>query len=153
MVSGQTIPSKGDLREILTVLDALQNIEGALGDPRTQYLRAVIMWRLLSEHAARDVWNSLGQETAFSDPRRVVRHHVPTAGGQPRLFHGRIISDDAGRGRARVRVEEIRQEIELLQRDFPSHELRRGAGVAGGFYIAFNFIGPVAKPRGGWSGR
>jgi hypothetical protein len=138
-----------ELRDILSILDTLGHLEGALGDPRTQYLRAVLMWRLRREHGAREVWNSLSRETAFSDPRRVVRHHVWTeAGGQARLFYGRITSDDLGRGRARVQVDELRQEVELLQRDFPSLDLRRGAGVSGGFHIAFNFIGPVAdSPR------
>lgn len=140
-----------ELTEILSLLDKLSDLEGALGDPRTQYLRAVIMWRLRREHAARDVWDALSRDTAFSDPRRVVRHHVWTEAGQPRLFHGRVSSDGRGRGRARVQVEEIRQEVELLQRDFPNLDLRRGVGVPGGFHIAFNFIGPVAEPprRGG----
>lgn len=137
-----------DLREILDVLETLGGLEGALGDPRTQYLRAVIMWRLQRENAARDLWRSLSQETAFSDPRRVVRHHVWTEGGRPRTFHGRVTTDDGGRGRVRVQVEEIRQEVELLQRDFPSINLRRGAAVTGGFHVAFNFIGPVAEPPG-----
>ena len=137
------------LREILTLLDTLSDMEGALGDPRTQYLRAVLMWRLQREHGAREVWDSLSRETAFSDPRRVVRHHVWTeSGGHPRLFHGRITSVNHGRGggRARVQVEELRQEVELLQHDFSSVDLRRGTGVSGGFHIAFNFIGPIADP-------
>lgn len=139
---------EGDLREILDVLDAIGVLEGTLGDPRTQYLRAVIMWRLQRENAARDLWKTLSQETAFSDPRRVVRHHVWSEASGPRLFHGRVTKEDGVRGRVRVQVDEIRQEVELLQRDFPDVTLRRGAGIPGGFYIAFNFIGPVAEPLG-----
>lgn len=142
------LPEQEDmLQEILSLLDILGDLEGALGDPRTRYLCAVLMWRLRREHSAREVWNSLSQETAYSDPRRVVRHHVWTeSAGQPRLFHGRVTSDVLGRGRARVQVEELQQEVELLQRDFPHLDLRRGATVSGGFHIAFNFIGPVADP-------
>ena len=133
--------------EMLRVLDALADLEGMSGDPRLQYLRAVLMWRLRREHAALEVWKLVSQETAFSDPRRVIRHHVWTeSGSQPRLFHGRINNSHFHRGRARVQVEEIRQDVELLQRDFRSVELRRGATVTGGFHIAFNFIGPVADP-------
>jgi len=137
------------LRELLSLLDTVDTLEGALGDPRTQYLRAVLMWRLRHENRAREIWDSLSRETAFNDPRRVVRHHVWTeSGGQPRLFHGRVTSDVIGRGRTRVQVEELRQEVELLQRDFSSLDLRRGSTVPGGFHIAFNFIGPVADaPR------
>jgi hypothetical protein len=150
------LPEREDaLREILTLLEDLTNLEGTLGDPRTEYLRAVLMWRLRQEHAAREVWQELGRETSFSDPRRVIRHHVWTeGGGKPRLFHGRVMSDAAGRGRARVQVEGIQQEVELLQRDFPEIELRRGASVTGGFHIAFNFIGPVADaPKRSGGGR
>ena len=135
------------LGELLTVLETLADLEGGLGDPRTQYLRAVLMWRLRSEQGAREMWHSLSQETAFSDPRRVVRHHVWTeSGGRPRLFHGRISSDRLDGGRARVQVEELRQEVELLARDFPDIAWRRGASVPAGFHIAFNFIGPIADP-------
>lgn len=142
------LPEQEDvLQEILSLLDILGDLEGALGDPRTRYLRAVLMWRLRREHGAREIWNSLSQETVYSDPRRVVRHHVWTeSGGQRRLFQGRITPDIFGRGRAQVQVEELRQEVELRQQDFPHLNLRHNATVPGGFYIAFNFIGPVADP-------
>ncbi len=156
LFGGERSPIPGadqDLRDILDILEFLGGIEGALGDPRSEYLRAVFMWRLQREHAAREVWHALSQETAFSDPRRIVRHHVWTgADGRPRLFHGRVVRDDLGSGRVRVQVEEIRQEIELLQRDFPDLDMPHGATIQGGFNIAFNFIGPVAQPlrrRGG----
>lgn len=156
LFGGERLPLPGpdsDLRALLDIVDTLANIEGALGDPRTEYLRAVLTWRLQRENAAREVWSALSQDTAFNDPRRIVRHHVwAESDGQPRVFHGRIVRDDVGRGRARVQVEEIRQEIEILQHDFPDLELRRGATIRGGFYIAFNFIGPIAEPlrrRGG----
>jgi len=142
------------LRELLAVLDTLGALDGAIEDPRTQYLRAVLMWRLRLENGARNVWDTLSRQTAFSDPRRVVRHHVWTgSAGKPKLFHGRIVTDAFGRGRARVRVEELRQEVELLQRDFPKLELRRGTSVPGGFHIAFNFIGPIADPPSRLRGR
>lgn len=142
------IPERDEeLETLLELVEKLDALEGALGDPRTQYLRAVILWRLQRENAARDVWRTLGQESAFNDPRRVVRHHLWTESrGKPRLFHGRVLSGEGDRGRVRVQVEELRQEVELLQRDFPQLELRRGSGIPGGFHIAFNFIGPVADP-------
>ena len=152
LFGGERLPlpvSESDLRSILEIVELLANMEGALGDPRTEYLRAVLLWRLQQQNAAREIWHSLSQDTAFNDPRRVVRHHLWSDGdGKPRVFHGRVVRDDLGRGRARVQVEELRQEIELLQRDFPDIELRRGASVLGGFNIAFNFIGPIADPLG-----
>lgn len=156
LFGGERLPlpsSEADLRELLDIVDTLANIEGSLGDPRTEYLRAVLMWRLQRENAAREIWRALSQDTAFNDPRRIVRHHVwSESGGKPRVFHGRVVRDDLERGRAKVQVDDIRQEIEILQRDFPDLELLRGASIRGGFYIAFNFIGPIAEPlfrRGG----
>lgn len=134
------------LRALLDTADTLAGLEGALGDPRTQYLRAVLAWRLQREHSAVDIWHLLAQETAFSDPRRTVRHHIWTeGGGRPKHFFGRVSWEDAGKGRARVQVDEIRQEVELLHRDFPQVNIRRGADITGGFYVAFNFIGPIAE--------
>ena len=76
------LPDEVEICEILTFLDTLGILDGALGDPRMQYLRAVLMWRLRREHAAREAWNLLSRETAFSDPRRVIRHHVWTEIGR-----------------------------------------------------------------------
>ena len=150
LFGGERLPlpeQEETIREILTFLDDLADLEGMSGDARMQYLRAVLMWRVRQEHSAREVWKLLSQETAFSDPRRVIRHHVWTeAGSRPKLFHGRITSSQIHQGRARVRVDEIHQEVDLLQRDFRNQELRRGSAVLGGFHIAFNFIGPVADP-------
>lgn len=138
-----------DLVNILELLDRLEGIEGSLCDVRIKYLRAVLMWRLRREHDAKQIWRELSQETVFNDPRRVVRYHVWTeSNGKQKLFHGRIIRENPGSGRVRVKVEEIHQEIELFQRDFPDQELRRGAEVRGGFNVGFNFIGPVAVPLG-----
>ena len=135
------------LLEILNLVETLGDLEGTLGDPRTLYLRAVLMWRLRREHPARELWHSLSQETEYSDPRRVVRHHVWTeSGGRPKLFHGRIISHNLEGERARVQVEELRQEVQLLRRDFANQPWRYGANISGGFHVAFNFIGPIADP-------
>ena len=142
------LPEEEDtIAEMLDVLEALADLEGVSGDARLQYLRAVLLWRLRREHSAVEVWRLVSQETAFADPRRVVRHHVWTERGSlPRLFHGRVSTSPGHHGRARVRVEELRQDVDVLQRDFRDTELRRGSTVPGGFHIAFNFIGPVADP-------
>lgn len=145
--------SENELRSLLEILNLLAGIEGTFGDSKTEYLRAVLTWRLGQENAAREIWHSLERETSFTDPRRVVRHHIWSgADGAPSVFHGRVISDSHGKGKARVKVDNIGFEIELLQKDFPLLEVKRGRDVAGGFHIAFNYIGPVAEPlkrRGG----
>lgn len=147
------LPAKNQEKQnCLEIVELLRGIEGELGDPRMQYLQAVLLWVLSREESALEIWGELSQNTAYNDPRRVIRHHLWTAeDGKPRLFHGRVISEESGRGRFKVRVDDIRQNVELLQRDFPTINLRRNAAIAGGFHIAFNFIGPIAEPltRGG----
>lgn len=134
-----------DVRSVLELVERVRLVEGALGDPRIRYLQAVLLWRLRREHEARELWSELSRETEYSDARRVVRQHVWTApDGRQQLFQGRIIADSGGRGRFRVLVEDIRQEVELLYRDFRELDLRRGFSVPGGFCIAFNYIGPIA---------
>jgi len=134
---------------LLRLVEQLRLVEGALGDPRTLYLLAVLKWRLLREYDAKELWRELSRETDFNDPRRVVRHHLWTNSERnPQIFHGRVVHARPESGRFRVRVEEIRQEVDLFHRDFRDIKLRQGAGVPGGFHIAFNYIGPIAdRPR------
>lgn len=142
------LPSNdSDLRKILDVLRYLNFVNGGGDDPRNKYLYAVLLWRLDNVLEANQVWFDLDQETSFNDPRRVIRHHVWSDSlGDPVLFHGRVKTELVGKGKAKVFVDEIRQEVDILQRDFPNFELRKNASIIGGFHIAFNFIGPVAIP-------
>ncbi len=134
-----------NLHIVLKSVERLRAVEGSLGDPRIRYLEAVLQWRLRNERTARDLWQGLSRETDYSDSRRVVRQHVWTDHkGAPELFNGRIISEAPESGRFRVLVEGIHQEVILQARDFPMIELKRGAGIHGGFNIAFNYIGPIA---------
>ncbi|MCO7188112.1 MULTISPECIES: hypothetical protein [unclassified Pseudoalteromonas] len=137
-----------DLQSISNILEHLQSIEGDNGDNRFKYLQAVIRWRSNRENLAIEIWRDLSRDTAFSDPRRIIKHHLWTGSdGKPKLFYGKITQNDRNNsGKARVQVEGTRQQIDIFQKDFPEQEFRRGAQIRGGFYIAFNFIGPVAEP-------
>ena len=49
--------------------------------------------------------------------------------------------------RLSVRVDGLKQTVDLLSRDFPRDEIAYGRSIKR-FAIAFNFIGPIADPIG-----
>lgn len=140
------------ITQLLVLLDYLQQIEGSLNDPKMRYLQAVLLWISGQTNQALDVWQQLGRDTLYSDPRRVIKHHLWTDDdGKPRLFHGRVVSDLSrtdmpNRSKVKVKPEGVGHDIDLLQRDFPDIVFRKGGNIPGGFHIAFNFIGPIAEP-------
>ncbi len=134
-----------DRRDLLSVVEALNAVEGTANDNGRRYLEAVLNWLLGNERAAVDIWRELSRESDFLDPHRVNRRHVLTdAQGIPMSFTGRIEAEADG-GRYTLRVDQIDRRIQLLQRDFPNRELGYGRQVTG-IAIAFNYIGPIADP-------
>ena len=135
-----------DVSNLLGLVQRVVGAQGALGDLQLRYLEAVLLWRLRREKDASDVWRELDRDSEYRERRRVSRQHVWTSfdGRTPRLFQGRVVSEEGGRGRVRVLVEEIKQEVDLMRSEFGQTEMRRGATVVGGFHIAFNYIGPIA---------
>lgn len=138
--------NENDLYRTLDLLERLERAEGAHTNPRTRYLKAVLLWRLKREREARDIWKDLSRETQYSDPRRIIRQHIWTgADGKPRVFHGRVVRETPAPGRYKVQVEDIRQEVEVLEQDFRGVEFSRGTSIPNGFHIVFNYIGPLAE--------
>lgn len=144
----QPLPHDDDaIERVLELLDSIENVEGSFGDPRLVYLAAVLQWRKGMAHKARQIWSDLSRETDYSDSRRLKRYNIWTdANRKPQVFNGRIVQESGLKGNFRVQVEEINREINLRGYDFPQQELRQGADISGGFFIAFNFIGPIAEP-------
>jgi hypothetical protein len=153
LFKGERRPLPGEhraVREALEIIEQLRTLEGANASPFVLYLAAALLWQAGEFQTARELWVHLGSEVELAYARRVVKHHVMAdERGQPRLFHGQIHSVDVPGRRARVLVEELRQEVELLPRDFgldPRNDIWKGKAVPE-FCIAFNFIGPIADPK------
>ncbi len=141
----QPLP-EGDAR--LELLDIIRSLNLAAGDSArygTRYLEAVLIWLSNDYIAAREIFRQLDRETDNVYRGRVFRRHVISdSSGGPKGFTGRI-EDRTGQDRWRLRVNELGQTIDLLERDFSREDIQYGRTLSG-FAIAFNFIGPIADP-------
>ena len=136
----------GDARsELLKIVRLLNLAAGASARYGTRYLEAVLTWLTEEYVASREIFRHLYQDTDYIYRGRIeLRHVVSGPDGSPKRFDGRIEGAIA-EGRWRLRISELNQTINLLQRDFPHEDIRYGRTLSG-FSIAFNFIGPKADP-------
>ena len=143
----QPLPAADTMRrDLLAVVRALNEASGEASRHVTRYLEAVLTWVIGDEQAAIWIFRELGRETEHKDPGRVVRRHLITdADGKPCRFEGRI--ERQHEGHWVVRVDDLKQTVGLLSRDFPHDQIAYGRSIKG-FAIAFNFIGPIADPIG-----
>ena len=141
----QPLPVGDVRRQFLNIVRALNLAAGHSSRYGTRYLEAVLTWLTGDYVAARDIFQQLYRETDNVYRGRILlRHVVSDRNGAPRSFTGRI-EDKRGEGRWRLRVSELNQTIDLLERDFPHEDVQYGRTLTG-FLIAFNFIGPIADP-------
>ena len=141
----QPLPVGDVRRQLLSIVRALNLAAGESSRYGTRYLEAVLTWLVGDYVAAREVFQQLYRETDNVYRGRIfLRHVVSDSNTAPRSFTGRI-EDKRGEGRWRIRVSELNQTIDLLERDFRHEDVQYGRTLSG-FAIAFNFIGPIADP-------
>ncbi len=141
----QPLPVGDSRQEFLSILRSLNVAAGQSARYGTRYLEAVLTWLTGDYVAAREVFRQLYHETDNVYRGRVfLRHVVADTAGRPRRFTGRV-EDKRGEGRWRLRVHEMNQVVDLLDRDFPRDDVQYGRTLSD-FAIAFNFIGPIAEP-------
>ena len=111
------------------------------------FLEAISLFHLDQiSHAIQLFQEIEGESYTVASRRRVLRSFLASEpSGEPRKFHGTVRSVEQGGRRGQVSVEELRQNIIFLPGDFGRTEIRHGDSL-GEFYIAFNFIGPIADP-------
>ena len=132
-------------RALLAVTQSLNQASGDAVRPVTRYLEAVLTWIIGDEQGGIHLFREISRDTEFKDASRVIkRHHITDAAGEVRAFRGRV-ERELSEGRWVVRVEDFKQTVHLLSREFPQEEVAYGRSVKG-FAIAFNFIGPIADP-------
>ena len=134
-------------RNLLMIVRTLNQASGDTARHVTRYLEAVLVWVIGDEQDATRIFRELSRETEYEDPSRVVRRHrITDADGEARSFEGRV-ERRRSEGHWVVRVDGLRQTVNLLSRDFPHEEIAYGRSLKK-FAIAFNFIGPIADPIG-----
>ena len=144
----QPLPTdRGMLLELLRITRALNEASGTAARHSTRYFEAVLMWVTGAEQDAVRMFRGLGRDTQYEDSSRVVRRHlIGDPSGNPRTFSGRV-ERARSEGHWVIRVDELKQVVDLIGRDFPREEIGVGRSVRG-FGIAFNYIGPIADPIG-----
>lgn len=141
----QPLPVGEARRQFLNIVRALNLAAGQSARYGTRYLEAVLTWLTGDYLAAHDIFQQLYHETDNVYRGRIfLRHVISDSNGNPRSFTGRI-ENKRGEGRWRLRVSELSQTVDLLERDFPHDDVQYGRSLSG-FSIAFNFIGPIADP-------
>ena len=141
----QPLPVDEGRRRFLSIVRALNQAAGQSARYGTRYLEAVLTWLTGDYIAARELFQQLYHETDNVYRGRIfLRHVVSNANGLPRSFGGRV-EDKRGEGRWRLRVSELSQTVDLLERDFPHEDVQYGRTLST-FTIGFNFIGPIAVP-------
>ena len=141
----QPLPLGDVQRELLNIVRALNLAAGQSARYGTRYLEAVLTWLTGDYISGREMFQQLYRETDNVYRGRIfLRHVVSESDGTPRSFVGRI-EDQRGEGRWRIRVNELNQTIDLLERDFSTEDVQYGRTLSG-FAVAFNFIGPIADP-------
>ena len=144
---GQRQPLPAKTHAIQRLLDIVTKLNEACGDnPRnaTRYLAATLTWVSGGERAATEMFRRLDRDTEYEDPSRVVRRHlIADHDGRPKRFDGRIERELSGS--CKVRLDDTRQVVRMLSKDFPTYDIAYGRQVRE-FGVAFNFIGPIATP-------
>jgi len=129
-------------------LELIQKIIG-IGDLSTKpsliYLKGLAIFHLGSIGEALSVFKDLEGTTYQLGKRRIIRSYLASnSSGNPIKYHGTVysISDD-GKG-GQIYVEEIRKLVHFVPRDFNRPNIEKDEALD--FYLAFNFIGPIAFP-------
>ena len=129
-------------------LELIQKIIG-IGDLSTKpsliYLKGLAIFHLGSIDEALSVFRDLEGTTYQLGKRRIIRSYLASnSNGAPIEYHGIVYSvSDDGKG-GRIYVENIRKDVHFVPRDFNRPNIEKGEALD--FYLAFNFIGPIAFP-------
>lgn len=143
----QSIPLSGDdLLYCLALLDDILAAQRA-EDVQVRYLKAVLLWQLGDYTRAGDMWKELQRDSDFTvGSRRVIKSHLSTGpNGVPIEYHGTVAWINPAGTRGRLLLEHGRTHVDFFPLDHGARMPSKGDAI-GPFFVAFNYIGPVADP-------
>jgi len=142
----QPLPNASEQRQrIWQLLTEMLSVSTGDIQAKYRYLEAVMGWLVDDERTAIEHFRALASETEFVEGGRVfARHEISDSSGRAKLFSGTALTAIGG-GRWRVRVEELNRSVDLIAADFKSLDIVRGTTIRN-FSIAFNYLGPLARP-------
>ena len=132
------------------LLDLVVTQNERLGDAvrnQDRYLEAVLAFLSGDIRGSADLFRDLSRDTEFEDRSRIIRKLISTDNmGRPIDYSGRVRKHLSG-DRWLVDVDGLGAQIGLLEHEFRSEQISPGRQL-NRFWIAFNYIGPVAEyPR------
>ena len=144
---GRTPSDPTAVSELLTLVTTQNEQLGDAVRNQDRYLEAVLTFLSGDFRSSADLWRALANDTEFEDRSRVVRKLIATDGDeQPINYSGRVRRHISG-DRWQVDVDGLRTPIGLLEHEFRSEQISPGRQL-NRFWIAFNYIGPIAEyPR------
>jgi hypothetical protein len=117
-----------------------------------RYLEAMLDWLTNDELGARDTFRQLARDTEYLERGRVVsRHLITDKTGKPMLFEG-VVEKRLGERRWTVFISELSRRVDLIERETGISDIVLGRTVRD-FYVAFNYLGPIADLQFGPSRR
>ncbi len=142
----QTVPfSEKDWKYCLELIQKIIGIGDLSTKPSLIYLKGLANFHLRSINEALSVFRDLEGTTYQLGKRRIIKSYLASnSNGTPTKYHGIVysVSDDGRNGR--IYIEEIRKDVFFVPRDFNRPNIEKGEALD--FYLAFNFIGPIAYP-------
>lgn len=143
----QTIPfSEKDWEYCLELIEKIIDIGDLATKPSLIYLRGLASFHLGFISEAFSIFNNLEGTSYQLGKRRIIKSYLASnSKGNPIKYHGTVyfVSDDGKKGQ--IYVEEIRKLVHFVPRDFNRPNIEKDEALE--FYLAFNFIGPIAIPQ------
>ncbi|MBE9156393.1 hypothetical protein IQ265_06060 [Nodosilinea sp. LEGE 06152] len=147
----QTLPfSTKDWRYLSELLKDLMLTNEFYENSSLTYLQGIAEFHLNHIATSLEVFKQLEVSETGTGRRRIIRSYLASdTAGKPKLYSGTV---DWRRGNPRdpglIYVAELqRQKIKFVPQQFGRPDIRPGE-VINEFYIAFNFLGPIADPVG-----
>lgn len=142
----ETVPfNREEWHYCLGVIIDLMGANQLYTNPSLTYLRGLASFHLGRIQEAFEIFRELERESDLvRGRRRIVRHYLAsTPDGEPKKFNGTVTWVFGNKGA--LYVEELRRNVTFLPRDFGKPDIQKGDALSG-FYLAFNFLNPVADP-------
>lgn len=142
----QTVPlDDNDWKYCLEIVSKIIDIGDLASKPSLVYLKALALYHIGSVKEAISLFRDLESSTYHLGKRRIIKSYLASNNfGGPIKYHGTVYSISGNGKNGKIYVEELRQVIHFSPTDFNRPNIDKNEAID--FYIAFNFISPVAIP-------
>lgn len=142
----QPLPFNIEEREKIRRLSSkLLEIEKESTPAQYRYIDAVLHWLMGNTAPAKSAWADLARETEYVEAKRISNRHWITNERHAPIIYSGVVTRHIGQKRWAVKVNELNQEVDLQEDDFPQYKIQVATEIAN-FAVSFNYRGPIADP-------